>query len=85
MSQASQFQPINMRALVLCNSGNNNSLQDIDDLIERNNKITQVNFEYFSVLRDWLRNLDIKTYHLQDKKDHPSNKVLFLVHEHDIK
>jgi len=41
-----------MKALALCNSGNGNSDQDIDDLIESNNKIPQVNFEYFSVLRE---------------------------------
>ena len=64
-----------MKTLVLCHSNSGNTVGDLD-LIEANNKITAVNFEYFSVLRFWLRNIDIKTYQLQDRKEQPKNKVI---------
>ena len=64
-----------MRTLVLCHSNSGNTVGDLD-LIEANNKITAVNFEYFSVLRSWLKNINIKTYQLQDRKEQPKNKVI---------
>ena len=64
-----------MKTLVLCHSNSGNTVGDLDS-IEANNKITAVNFEYFSVLRSWLKNIDIKTYQLQDRKEQPKNKVI---------
>jgi len=48
-----------------------------DRLIERNNKITAKNFEYYSVLNKWLMGLQLRIYSPSQKDEYPSNKVTF--------